>query len=114
MNRGRSLIDGWLGHLVNDGAVCSESSERSVVDYYADAVQRSNVVPVPIDDGAVPIMCYVTTRPIARGEELFGLYGHGKQMPPPPPSSCPAHAGLRTNSSVSSTHPLAHHLSVGF
>lgn len=66
---------GWMGHLVNDGARLTrdEQSEAAILDYYAASGERRNVCTVAL---CVPLVGFVTTRPVAKGEELLATYGH--------------------------------------
>lgn len=72
-NPHQPLIDGWMGHLVNDGAIVASSSEQSILDYYAATRAAKNCVHVPF--GPSPIQATVTTRKVKKGQELFTTYG---------------------------------------
>ena len=89
-HRDRQLA-GWLGHMPNDGAVCGGSDARSIAAYYEEGGARANVVLAPFGRCAAPLMCFVATRRISRGEEIFGQYGHeywlSRAAQPLPPSS---------------------------
>ena len=66
---------GWHAHLVNDGATCASAcSEADVLDYYARVPSASNCCLVSFGD--TPFLCYVVTKDVASGAELFGSYGH--------------------------------------
>jgi len=69
-------VPGWLGHLVNDAAVCEERTTEAVVAYYERCLESANVHMIPFGDESAPIMCWAATRDIPVGEELLGLYGH--------------------------------------
>lgn len=73
-NPHRPLHAGWTGHLVNDAAVCNAPTYAAIAQYYSNANQQSNCLMCPF--GPAPIFCWVTTRRVEAGEELFGLYGH--------------------------------------
>ena len=66
------LVDGWLGHLVNDAAACSEYDEKAILAYYS---APRNVVITRLPD-APPLLCWVATRDLRAGDEAVGLYGH--------------------------------------
>jgi hypothetical protein len=76
-SRERARVAGWLGHLVNDGAVCTSPDEIAICQYYEKAAASTNAVLSPFGEEAAPLMCWVTTRPVSKGEELLGSYGHG-------------------------------------
>lgn len=63
----------WNGHLVNDGAVLSENSERGMLDYYVASHKKRNCVHIPF--GPSPLLALVTTKKVKKGEELFTTYG---------------------------------------
>ena len=80
------LVDGWLGHLVNDAAACSEYDEQAILAYYE---APRNVVITRLPD-APPLLCWVATRDLRAGDEAVGLYGHdywlsrgGERVPEP-------------------------------
>ena len=65
---------GWLGHRINDGASLSpESDEAAMVEYYAATGKARNVCAVAL---CVPLVGFVTTKPIAADSEVFATYGH--------------------------------------
>ena len=66
-NPERQSKTGWLGHLANDAATCTGSSDDEVVQYYEAA---TNCVMIPFGRAA-PLMCVFTTRDVAEGEELL-------------------------------------------
>lgn len=73
-NPARDVTAGWLGHLINEGVVCSGAAEEQIVSYYASTLERANCLMVPFGD--TPLMCWVTTSDVSRGDELLGVYGH--------------------------------------
>ena len=66
-NPERAPRAGWLGHLVNDAAVCSGGSDAEISSYYQ---APTNCVMVPFGRVA-PIMAVFTTRDVDEGEELL-------------------------------------------
>jgi hypothetical protein len=64
---------GWVGHLVNDGAIVSENTEAGLLKYYKDSNLVNNCVNIPF--GPSPIVATVTTQDIEKGGELFTSYG---------------------------------------
>jgi hypothetical protein len=73
-NPRRPNAAGWLGHLVNDAAACTNDSDAAVLSYYTEGGLRANAHMVPF--GPAPLFCWVTSRQVCAGEELLGLYGH--------------------------------------
>lgn len=67
----RPLQPCWLGHIINDVAVC-RSGEANVLHYLRAGLERANCFNVPL--GPAPLMCYVTTAPVRAGEELLTSY----------------------------------------
>lgn len=80
VNPNRPDVSGLRGHLINDGANMEASSggggsveEDNVLEYYGLSRSRRNCVHVPF--GPAPLLATVTTRKVAKGEELFTTYG---------------------------------------
>ena len=73
---------GWLAHLVNDGACPLAPSHKpegwkddtDLSKYVKASVESANVALVPFGN-AVPLLCLVTLREVAAGEELLAHYG---------------------------------------
>ena len=68
--------DGWLGHRINDGAMLSASGradDDAIRQYYLGSAATRNVCVVAL---CVPLVAFVTTRPIAATDELFTTMGH--------------------------------------
>ena len=72
-NPNQPIIPGWVGHLVNDGAVVNVNTEAGLLQYYTESNRRNNCVNIPF--GPSPIVATVTTRAISKGDELFTSYG---------------------------------------
>lgn len=75
-NPDRPPCPGWLGHLVNDAATIVDDdgpSVDAVSSYLRTTASRENCAIVPF--GPSPLLATVTTRPVARHEELFASYG---------------------------------------
>ena len=72
-NPQRPGVDGWLAHLINDGAVCRSESHADVVAYLEASEDAENVVLAPF--GAAPLVACVAVRDIAAGDELLTTYG---------------------------------------
>lgn len=67
-------VTGWLGHRINDGAYLSPGAdEEAILQYYAESGKARNVCCVAL---CVPLLAFVTTRPVADGDELLATYGH--------------------------------------
>lgn len=67
-------IEGWLGHRANDGAICSGTSEKEILQYFETCKRECNCVMIPFGNAA-PFMCLFTKRAIKKGEELCWGYG---------------------------------------
>ena len=65
--------EGWLGHLVNDAAVCEGSGVDALVRYFEASLANSNCVLMPF--GPVPLMCVLVIKDIPPGGELLTTYG---------------------------------------
>ena len=79
---------GWLGHLINDAAVCSGGSDAEILKYYAAGHDECNCAMLPLGEAA-PLMAVFTTRQVERGEELLLSCECAVQdcrRPPPPPA----------------------------
>ena len=74
-NPAREHLDGWLGHLANDAAACTDGSEAAVLDYYRACGRDCNAMMLPLGNAA-PLMALVTTRDVDEGDELLLSYGH--------------------------------------
>ena len=74
-NPAREHLDGWLGHLANDAAACTDGSEAAVLDYYRACGRDCNAMMLPLGNAA-PLMELVTTRDVDEVEELLLSYGH--------------------------------------
>ena len=72
-NPNQPIIPGWVGHLVNDGAVVRENTETGLLQYYTESNRRNNCVNIPF--GPSPIVATVTTRALSKGDELLTSYG---------------------------------------
>ncbi|KAL1499364.1 hypothetical protein AB1Y20_011571 [Prymnesium parvum] len=68
-------VAGWVGHRINDGASLAPhaTSDDTLLAYYAESGRRRNVCAVTL---CVPLLGFVTTRPVEEGEELLATYGH--------------------------------------
>ena len=75
-NPAKPDVKGWLGHRINDGATLSpgSSSDEEVLAYYAESGRHRNVCTVAL---CVPLVGFVATRDVPKGEELLATYGHG-------------------------------------
>ena len=87
-NPDRELRAGWIGHLLNDAAVCAGASDEEILHYYRTGARQCNCVMLPCGEAA-PLMAVYTTCDVAHGEELLFSYGHdywlshtGKDVPP--------------------------------
>ena len=61
-------------HRINDGAYLSPGAdEEAILQYYAESGKARNVCCVAL---CVPLLAFVTTRPVADGDELLATYGH--------------------------------------
>jgi hypothetical protein len=69
----QSDTSGWLSHYSNDGTVVKGLSETDMLDYYQQTKEHRNCVLIPF--GPAPIMATMTTRKVAKGQELFTSYG---------------------------------------
>ena len=84
----------WLGHRINDGATLSPSctSDEEILGYYAASGERRNVCAVAL---CVPLLGFVTTKCVSKGDELFATYGHGYWLQADLPCSAQVEAALR-------------------
>jgi hypothetical protein len=75
-NANKPDVAGWLGHRLNDGATLSAhvTSEEELLRYYEQTASLCNVCAVAL---CVPLLGFVTTRAVAKAEELLATYGHG-------------------------------------
>ena len=70
-------VDGWLGHMANDAAICAAGAdEAAILEYYSECGRATNAVMVPFGHECAPLMCVVTTRDVQEGDELLISYGH--------------------------------------
>jgi len=68
-------VTGWLGHRINDGSsLAPGSSDEEITRYYRSSAEKSNCCAVAT---CVPLLAFVTTVPVSKGEELLTTYGHG-------------------------------------
>jgi hypothetical protein len=79
------LVDGWLAHLVNDGASLKsfdsldgakgsgETDSQAVARYLHASLTAGNCVLMPF--GRMPLLAAVTTTSICAGDELLTSYG---------------------------------------
>ena len=69
---------GWLGHLINDGAVCGGDARADLLSYYETSEARRNCINVGFGPSGAcePTMAYVTTRAVTAGEEFLTTYSH--------------------------------------
>ena len=74
-NPSKLLVRGWLGHLVNDAAVCASSDQHDIDTYYSEVADKANCELVPFGD-ACPLMAIVATRDLEAGAELLQPYDH--------------------------------------
>lgn len=74
-NPSKLLVRGWLGHLVNDAAVCASSEQHDIDTYYSEVADKANCELVPFGD-ACPLMAIVATRDLEAGAELLQPYDH--------------------------------------
>ena len=74
---------GWMAHMVNDCASTDllqlllqeeNNAESTALEYYKQVVKGQNCVLVPF--GPAPICAAVTTKDVAKGDELFVGYGY--------------------------------------
>ena len=65
-------LDGWLGHIINDADSCDSGSYEEVTAYLSTCCEWANCFNVPL--GPAPLMAYVTTTRVAKGEELLTSY----------------------------------------
>lgn len=64
----------WLGHRINDGAILAPgATDEEVKAYYTASAATRNIVTVAL---CVPLLGFVTTKPIPAGAELTTTYGH--------------------------------------
>ena len=67
----RPIVRGWMGHLINDGAIVTKVNDTK---YYTNSLQAQNCVIAPF--GPSPVLVAVTTKPVRKGDELFASYGY--------------------------------------
>jgi len=72
-NPNKAHVAGWVGHLVNDGALCADATDETLLDYYTQSAELRNCFLVPL---CKPLMGYVTTRTVEADEELLTTYSH--------------------------------------
>jgi hypothetical protein len=83
VNPNRKLMDGWVSHIINDGATMTmpvstttsrhPDTETSMLEYYQSSKLKKNCIHIPF--GPSPIIATVTTKKIMKDEELFTTYG---------------------------------------
>ena len=87
-------IAGWLAHRINDGAVLSPgASDTAIADYYQASSAARNVCAVAL---CVPLLGFVTTAPIAAGEELLATCACTRLKHSDPPKHARLAASSRT------------------
>jgi hypothetical protein len=73
INPHREVRDGWVSHYINDGAVITSKTEQGVLHYYQASKRSKNCIHIPF--GPSPIIATVTTKKVAKDEELLTMYG---------------------------------------
>ena len=73
VNTCQKIPNGWVSHFINDGAVVASKSEQGVLDYYLASKLKKNCIHIPF--GPSPIIATVTSRKVAKDEELLTMYG---------------------------------------
>jgi SET domain len=80
VNPNRKIIDGWVSHIINDGAAMrapssqnNDNVEQCMLEYYQSSKVKKNCIHIPF--GPSPIIATVTTKKIMKDEELFTTYG---------------------------------------
>jgi hypothetical protein len=73
VNPNRNVLDGWVSHYINDGAVITSNTEQGVLDYYQASKRNKNCIHIPF--GPSPIIATVTIKKVAKDEELLTMYG---------------------------------------
>lgn len=77
-NAAKRDIAGWVGHRLNDGASLAASADvegsEALLEYYAASAACRNCCAVAL---CVPLLGFVTTKPVNAGDELLVTYGHG-------------------------------------
>lgn len=73
VNPQRTIADGWVSQMINDGATVNVNSEQGVLDYYRATKRAKNCIHIPF--GPSPVLATVTTKKVAKGEELLTTYG---------------------------------------
>jgi hypothetical protein len=63
----------FMSHRINDGASVRANLEHELLEYYRESRKAKNCVHVPF--GPSPLLATVTTKKLAKGEELFTTYG---------------------------------------
>ena len=70
-NPAKAPIEGFLGHLANDGALCADDGD--VERYLAVSAEKANACLVPL---CVPLMGLVLASDVKSGDELLVTYGY--------------------------------------
>ena len=77
-NAAKRDVAGWVGHRLNDGASLAASADvegsEALLEYYAASAACRNCCAVAL---CVPLLGFVTTKPVNVGDELLVTYGHG-------------------------------------
>lgn len=73
VNPHRTIVDGWVSQMINDGATVTANTEEGILEYYRQTKLAKNCIHIPF--GPSPIMATVTTKKVKKGEELFTSYG---------------------------------------
>ena len=70
-NPAKAPIEGFLGHLANDGALCADDGD--VERYLAVSAEKANACLVPL---CIPLMGLVLAADVKSGDELLVTYGY--------------------------------------
>ena len=70
-NPAKAPIEGFLGHLANDGALCADDGD--VERYLSESAEKANACLVPL---CVPLMGLVLASDVKSGDELLVTYGY--------------------------------------
>ncbi len=70
-NPAKTPIEGFLGHLANDGAMCADDGD--VERYLAESAEKANACLVPL---CIPLMGLVLAADVKSGDELLVTYGY--------------------------------------
>ena len=70
-NPAKAPIEGFLGHLANDGASCADDGD--VERYLTESAEKANACLVPL---CIPLMGLVLAEDVKKGQELLVTYGY--------------------------------------